>query len=93
MEFPKKEESVELEASEQASEPMAIAGNKAGYLTVVGGFVLMFYNGSTFCVGNIDPYIFSYFQDCSQTQAQNLMPLVTLFVTVANFVGAQMIKK
>ena len=94
MEFPKKEESSQNpEQKDKAAEGITSLGNKAGYMTVIGGFILMFYNGSTFCVGNIDPYIFSYFKDCSQTQAQNLMPLVTLFVTVANFVGAQMIKR
>jgi hypothetical protein len=28
-----------------------------GYRTVAAGFILMFYNGSTFMVGNIAPYI------------------------------------
>ena len=62
MEFPKKEESnAEPAAKEQEQEGTATAGGRAGYMTVVGGFILMFYNGSSFCVGNIDPYIFSYF--------------------------------
>lgn len=66
MEFPKKDEkSEDPESNKRPTEPTASAGKRAGYMTVIGGFILMFYNGSTFCVGNIGPYIFSYFKDCS----------------------------
>jgi hypothetical protein len=35
------------------------------YSTVLGGFVLMLFNGSTFIIGNISPYIWSYYPECT----------------------------
>ena len=61
MEFPKKEESNAEPGAKEQDLTAGGGGSKAGYMTVAGGFILMFYNGSSFCVGNIDPYIFSYF--------------------------------
>lgn len=39
--------------------------NLKGYLTVLAGFILMIFNGSSFMVGNIAEYIQSYFPDAS----------------------------
>ena len=36
-----------------------------GYLTVVAGFMIMVFNGSSNMVGNIAPYILSYYPKCT----------------------------
>ena len=67
--------------------------NIRGVLTVIAGFVLMFYNGSVFFVGNIEPYVFSYYPKATISEAQSIMPLINLVTTLGNFVGSNMIKR
>ena len=40
-----------------------------GILTVLAGFILMFYNGSVFFVGNIEPYIYSFYEKSTISEA------------------------
>ena len=35
------------------------------FSTVLGGFILMLFNGSSFIIGNISPYIWSYYPECT----------------------------
>ena len=40
-----------------------------GFLTLLSGFLWMLYVGSHFMVGNISPYINSYFKDATSSEA------------------------
>ena len=67
--------------------------NIGGVLTVFAGFILMFYNGSVFFVGNVEPYIYSFYPKSTISEAQSIMPLINLVTTLGNFVGSNMIKR
>lgn len=53
----------------------------------------MLYVGSHFMVGNIAPYISSYFADATKTSAQTLFPTIVFVSIFSNFAGSQLVKK
>ena len=56
------------------------------YCTVVGGFIFMLFPGSLYIIGNISPYIASYFQLADPTKAANLLPaILTINVLIMPF--------
>ena len=46
------------------------------YSTVIGGFIFMLFPGSLYIIGNISPYIASYFHLDDPTKAANLLPAI-----------------
>lgn len=64
-----------------------------GILTLISGFLWMLYVGSHFMVGNISPYINSYFPEATSSATQTLFPTI-LFVSIfSNFTGSQLVKR
>ena len=53
----------------------------------------MLYVGSHFMVGNISPYISSYFPDATSSQSQTLFPTIVIASIVSNFMGSQFVKR
>jgi len=62
------------------------------YSTVLGGFVLMLYNGSSFMIGNISPYIWSYYPECTFVDQININQYMIIITGVSNFVFANVTK-
>lgn len=52
----------------------------------------MMVNGSSFMVGNVVPYIYSYFDDVTQQETQILLPMIMFFTPMMNYVGANLAK-
>lgn len=59
-----------------------------GYLTLFSGFLWMLYLGSYFMVGNIAPYIGSYFEEATNEEAQTLFPIIVFSGIFFNFLGS-----
>ena len=67
--------------------------NKAkGYSTLFAGSILMMYNGSAFIIGNISPYIWSYFPDCTKKDSLNIYSYYVVVQMLGNLIGANVIK-
>ena len=62
------------------------------YSTVLGGFVLMLYNGSTFIIGNISPYIWSYYPECTFVDQLDINQYIIIITGASNFVFANVTK-
>lgn len=63
-----------------------------GYRTVLAGFILMLFSGSSFIMGNFAPFVQSYFSEATIQKTQILHPLATVWVAIGNFVGANVVK-
>lgn len=53
----------------------------------------MLYVGSHFMIGNIVPYIYSYFPDATESQSQTIFSMVVFITIFANFAGSNLLKK
>ena len=60
--------------------------------TVVGGFIYMFFPGSVYILGNISPYIASYFRLQDPTQAANLLPAILAINVLIMPFGSKMVQ-
>lgn len=69
------------------------ANRAKGIVSMISGFIWMLYVGSHFMVGNISPYIGSYFPDATNGQAQTLFPIIVFTSIFFNFLGSQLVKK
>ena len=50
--------------------------NIKAYSTVIGGVIFMLFPGSLYIIGNISPYIASYYELEDTTKASNLLPTI-----------------
>ena len=63
------------------------------YSTVVGGFIYMLFPGSLYILGNIYPYIASYFHLEDKTAAANLLPAIITINVFIMPIGTTMIQR
>ena len=63
------------------------------FLTVLGGSFLMFYMGSNYVLGNISPYITSYFQLPDKKQANYILPTIIILDCIFMPLGTYLISK
>ena len=68
-------------------------GGINGYITVASGFIWMLYVGSHFMIGNIVPYIQSYFEDASESGSESVFSMVVFITVFANFAGSYLLEK
>ena len=61
-------------------------------MTLAAGFVLQFLNGSTFAVGSIVMYIYSYFPVASFSETQEIFPIMMVVSPFCNFIGATLLR-
>lgn len=64
-----------------------------GLFCLFSGSMWMLYVGSHFMVGNISPYINSYFADATTSSAQTLFPTIVFVSIFSNFLGSQLVKR
>jgi fucose permease len=64
-----------------------------GYLTIFSGFIWMLYVGSHFMIGNIVPYIESYFVDATKSQSETVFSMLVFITIFSNFAGSNLLKK
>ena len=50
--------------------------NIKAYSTVIGGVIFMLFPGSLYIIGNISPYIASYYELEDTTKVSNLLPTI-----------------
>ena len=63
-----------------------------GYLTVISGFLWMLFCGSAFMIGNIAPYISSYYKESKQNEIETLFSINIGMSMFGNFIGANVLK-
>ena len=64
-----------------------------GIMTLAAGFVLQLINGSSFAVGSIAMYIYSYFPVASFSETQEIFPIMMIVGPIANFICSYLIRQ
>ena len=63
------------------------------FFTVLGGSLLMFYMGSNYVLGNISPYITSYFELPDQKKANQILPTIIVLDCIFMPFGTYLINR
>ena len=53
----------------------------------------MMYLGSQFIIGNLAPYVVSYFPECDKSDSQTLLPVLQVTSMISNFIGSNLLQK